>query len=199
MNARYYNASQGQFISEDPVFWELGISQAGKQALSDPQSMNSYSYSRNNPILLKDPNGKFFQELFDNLIAGPRERYTAIQESIAQNSLQPLQTSFNNQFSGMLPQQGDNPEVANRKIIGLVMSVSGGVGEEGVISKNVGGIQITKERLGHVIEGHAWNTSLPDKSTFLKGVDPVKLINEASEIPGVLQKSSGNIQRIIIY
>ena len=55
LNARYYNASIGRFISEDPQFW-------GNQNLSDPQSLNSYSYARNNPILLSDPNGLFFQE-----------------------------------------------------------------------------------------------------------------------------------------
>lgn len=38
--ARYYQAGQGQFISEDPVF--LGDPKA--QNLNDPQSLNSYSY-----------------------------------------------------------------------------------------------------------------------------------------------------------
>ena len=41
---RYYDASRGQFLTEDPVFW------GGQQSLSDPQSLNSYSYSENNPI-----------------------------------------------------------------------------------------------------------------------------------------------------
>jgi RHS repeat-associated protein len=34
LNARYYSPSQGQFLTEDPVFW-------GKQNLSNPQSLNS--------------------------------------------------------------------------------------------------------------------------------------------------------------
>jgi RHS repeat-associated protein len=50
MNARYYNASQGQFISEDPMFW-------GKQHLNDPQKLNAYGYGRDNPITLLDTNG----------------------------------------------------------------------------------------------------------------------------------------------
>ena len=51
LNARYYNGAQGQFTSEDPVFW-------GQQNLQDPQSFNAYSYSDENPIVKSDPSGK---------------------------------------------------------------------------------------------------------------------------------------------
>jgi RHS repeat-associated protein len=54
LNARYYNGTQGQFTSEDPVF--LGT--PSQQNLQDPQSLNSYSYSEDNPILRSDPNGR---------------------------------------------------------------------------------------------------------------------------------------------
>lgn len=47
LNARYYDSSRGQFLSEDPVFW-------GNQNLSDPQSLNSYSYANDNPITKSD-------------------------------------------------------------------------------------------------------------------------------------------------
>ncbi len=67
LQARYFQSSTGRFISQDPVFWELGISSVGQQALSDPQSMNSYSYSGNNPITRSDPNGKWYQEFLANL------------------------------------------------------------------------------------------------------------------------------------
>jgi RHS repeat-associated protein len=30
LNARFYNPNQGQFVSQDPVFWELGLTQDGK-------------------------------------------------------------------------------------------------------------------------------------------------------------------------
>jgi RHS repeat-associated protein len=58
LNARYYDPSRGQFLSEDPVYLALGSSDAALIAgvkstviLSDPQSLNSYSYSSNNPII----------------------------------------------------------------------------------------------------------------------------------------------------
>lgn len=53
LNARYYNSKVGQFVSQDPVFWTLD-----KDYLLDPQQWNSYSYGRNNPLILTDRNGK---------------------------------------------------------------------------------------------------------------------------------------------
>jgi RHS repeat-associated protein len=50
--ARYYDPTRGQFISQDPVFWSQ------EQNLRDPQSLNSYSYAEDNPITGKDPDGK---------------------------------------------------------------------------------------------------------------------------------------------
>src|SRR5262249_1694250 len=58
MMARYYSGAHGQFISQDPVFWEIGLTPDGKTALSDPQSQNSYSYARDNPITKSDPLGR---------------------------------------------------------------------------------------------------------------------------------------------
>jgi len=54
LNARYYDSTQGQFISEDPIF--LG----SRQNLTDPQSLNAYSYSEDNPIIKEDPLGKYW-------------------------------------------------------------------------------------------------------------------------------------------
>jgi len=58
LNARYYEGSRGQFLSQDPAFWQVGNAQAGIALLRDPQLLNSYGYSRNNPIVLKDADGK---------------------------------------------------------------------------------------------------------------------------------------------
>src|SRR5262245_50372280 len=48
LNARYMDPSRGQFLSQDPVFWST------QQKLSNPQSLNSYSYANGNPIANKD-------------------------------------------------------------------------------------------------------------------------------------------------
>jgi RHS repeat-associated protein len=57
LNARYYDNSRGQFLSEDPVF--LGEPKA--QNLENPQGLNSYSYANDNPITGKDPSGRYFE------------------------------------------------------------------------------------------------------------------------------------------
>src|SRR5262249_9474402 len=51
LNARYYDSSRGQFVSEDSTFWGT------KQKLADPQSLNAYSYAEDNPITKFDPLG----------------------------------------------------------------------------------------------------------------------------------------------
>jgi RHS repeat-associated protein len=53
LNARYYNPAQGQFLSQDPVF----LGSPAQQNLTDPQSLNSYSYAEDNPIVKSDPTG----------------------------------------------------------------------------------------------------------------------------------------------
>jgi len=54
LQARYYDGSKGQFLSEDPVF----LGDPKQQVLTDPQSLNSYSYANDNPITKSDPTGK---------------------------------------------------------------------------------------------------------------------------------------------
>ena len=49
-NSRYYDADLGRFTQPDPFV----------QSPGDPQSLNRYSYVRNNPINLIDPSGHFW-------------------------------------------------------------------------------------------------------------------------------------------
>ena len=58
LSARYYDGGRGQFLSQDPVFWEVGQTEDGKAVLQNPQAQNSYSYAQNNPIVNKDPTGR---------------------------------------------------------------------------------------------------------------------------------------------
>ncbi len=65
LNARYYDSSRGQFLTEDPVFLSVGNPNQVQQLtgentrtyLSDPQQFNSYSYGKDNPIKNMDPSG----------------------------------------------------------------------------------------------------------------------------------------------
>ena len=48
--ARYYDPVLGRFISADSIV----------QSPGDPQTLNRYSYCRNNPLLYTDPSGHAF-------------------------------------------------------------------------------------------------------------------------------------------
>jgi RHS repeat-associated protein len=50
LNARYYDSTRRQFLSEDPVF----LSDPKGQNLRNPQSLNAYSYTDDNPIAGKE-------------------------------------------------------------------------------------------------------------------------------------------------
>src|ERR1700751_4538250 len=54
LQARYYDGSKGEFLSEDPVF----LGDPRSQVLTDPQTLNSYSYANDNPITKSDPRGR---------------------------------------------------------------------------------------------------------------------------------------------
>lgn len=66
MNARYENPSSGQFLSPDDVTQALGDDVLTKaytgnntqSCLHNPQGLHTYSYTRNNPVMYTDPDGK---------------------------------------------------------------------------------------------------------------------------------------------
>ncbi len=82
-DARYYNSSIGRFTSEDPSFLTLGFN------LSDPQSLNPYTYTRNNPIIYIDPTGNSLQLAIGNFflnLAVPNEQAQVAIGNAAQNA-----------------------------------------------------------------------------------------------------------------
>jgi len=59
-HARYYDPALARFTQPDPFV----------QDPADPQTLNRYSYVRNNPVNLVDPSGNFFQFVIAIVIAG---------------------------------------------------------------------------------------------------------------------------------
>ena len=55
---RYYDDVSGRFTSIDPVYYEVGITKRGKEALLDPEMMHPYTYARNGPLRYVDPTGQ---------------------------------------------------------------------------------------------------------------------------------------------
>lgn len=56
--ARYYDAETGRFISQDPL--QMRVGELMKKFKNNPQGLNFYSYSGNNPIVMIDPSGETF-------------------------------------------------------------------------------------------------------------------------------------------
>lgn len=54
--ARYYDSEIGRFISQDPLQWR--VEELMKKFQNNPQGLNFYSYSFNNPIVYIDPIGE---------------------------------------------------------------------------------------------------------------------------------------------
>jgi RHS repeat-associated protein len=59
LQARYYDSGKGEFLSEDPVF----VGDPKQQVMTDPQSLNSYSYGNDNPVTKSDRTGRTYLEL----------------------------------------------------------------------------------------------------------------------------------------
>jgi RHS repeat-associated protein len=91
LNARFYNSRQGQFITEDPVFWQVGLSQDGENALVNPQAMNSYAYANDNPVTMKDPSGKFIWLALPIIFLG----YDALQSLVDYYDYRNMNVTYN--------------------------------------------------------------------------------------------------------
>jgi len=59
--ARYYDDEVGRFRSIDKIFWEVGGTSRWTRILYDPQQLNAYHYSRNNPLKYIDPKWEAIQ------------------------------------------------------------------------------------------------------------------------------------------
>ena len=129
LNARYYNSAQGQFISQDPVF----VAGPLGQNLEDPQSLNAYSYSEDNPITKEDPTGKL-----------TNAQISAILGSIS-SILQGISSLLGGGISSNGPGIGSGnaqstPSVANKSS----GSAAGGFGTSGYSSITVPGQWVTQ-------------------------------------------------------
>jgi len=60
LRARYYDPSKGRFLTKDPL----------QGFLSVPQTLNLYSYTRNNPVNRNDPSGYIDDNPQDSRIVG---------------------------------------------------------------------------------------------------------------------------------
>ena len=69
--ARYYDPVLGRFISADTIV----------PSITDAQSLNRYSYARNNPILYNDPSGHFFKKAYK----GVKQSFKSVEKFTFEN------------------------------------------------------------------------------------------------------------------
>ena len=68
--ARYMSSVMGRFMSADPKHV--------RAHLSDPQSFNRYIYTRDNPLLYIDPDGKDFEKAAQDLLGFAKSLYVKV-------------------------------------------------------------------------------------------------------------------------
>jgi RHS repeat-associated protein len=173
LNARYYNGSQGQFISQDPVFLGNPIA----QDLKNPQSLNSYSYAGNNPVTYSDPTGKCAEDgcVGEAIVAGAAIGFVGgfVQQAISD--------ALNRQLSS--PSQYLSSALRGGAVGGSV--AFGGAVELGALA--VGAIGAGVSAVGNVIGNRATGQSNNWGSiAFEAGVTGVTggFLEELPKVPG---------------
>lgn len=182
--------------------------------LSDPQDLNLYTYSRNNPILLKDITGQAEINIFAFL---PEKVQVSIgnwannlydNNSVARYAMDhPYQT-------GIAAGLGAGAVVTGGVLVGGGSITCGVIcgGGAAAVGTAVGTqadkiqeetktlnapINISPERLTHVLDEHAWGGAKTfGNSIFNKGEDVVNLIREGTQQVVEKQARGDNFQRI---
>jgi RHS repeat-associated protein len=85
---RYMSSAQGRFTSPDPLPW-LHWQRAGDEDrarfqdfISDPQNLNLYAYTRNNPLRFTDPTGMYYCTGDDAQCAKLKQAYGEAQAAL---------------------------------------------------------------------------------------------------------------------
>lgn len=175
MNARMYTETGARFLSLDPASQYNPTS-----LLHDPQQLNLYSYARNNPVRYNDPSGEAIDDDGDLLELGLGFVPIAGEVIDGYNAIKGKELFGGEQIdatSRLLTTASLAVPFVGGRLVSEVMGP--------VIAKGAGNlIEITRQQLAHVIKRHAWNSKedIENASKFLKGIDPVKLVNQAAKI-----------------
>lgn len=170
LNARYYDSGRGQFLSQDPVFFEVGLSENGRKILLDPQLHNSYGYARGNPVTYSDASGRIPPLAIAALAWGAVELGLTGYDvyTTGQTMLDPQATVFD-------------------KSSAVVLTVAGAVGPGGGY-KGVGNTLIGMDfgKLGTVVE------NVPGEITGIRGhaLDRMKEKNVSVELMNKIVSSA---------
>ncbi|HEV7920344.1 MAG TPA: RHS repeat-associated core domain-containing protein [Thermoanaerobaculia bacterium] len=101
LHARYDNPALGRFLSLDPLI-------PAKRALARPQAWNRYAYAENNPLTLRDPDGR--QAADATNAAGAKAAWEALSPAVREEYLR----AFTALYSGFLYATQGNQNKADK-------------------------------------------------------------------------------------
>jgi RHS repeat-associated protein len=200
--ARYYDSSRGQFISEDPVFWGNPKS----QNLTDPQSFNSYAFANGNPIARSDPTGLGAFDYTKGFFTGtgvylregvsglnPFSVQTAYAPANQMSTVQPTKIStapatnqsFNNGFTAGLDYTDKFSKVVST--IGFVVPIIGG----SEVAAGLSQLQLNQLR-GSAFEGQKFGELVQDYPGLQPQVTLQTQSGVTTRIDFMAQDTSGN-------
>ena len=126
LRARYYDPALGRFINEDPYEGQV----------TNPLSLNLYTYCYNNPLIYIDPTGQTVQDFFKGMVTALKENLTAgILKWAIEKIIDVDDTSYRYD-SGIDYYAG--------RVVGDALSMGGGIGSiikeiKTVIANTIGG------------------------------------------------------------
>ena len=199
--ARYYSSGKGRFLSPDDP--------ENDSHLGDPQSLNLYSYGRNNPLKNIDPDGETCQtnwtggDIYDDgdgqgcsqldtttVSATVTAQPGNVATSLALNGLMALSNMAGDYFAGLTGLRAYSNDQLSKDWTGTASNIGINVaglmvGPEGEAGE---AITITSTRLEHILEAHApGGIRSAGKSVFDAGADIPSLIKRAeSTVPDTL-------------
>jgi RHS repeat-associated protein len=208
LNARYYNGARGGFVSEDPVF--IGV--PSKQTITDPQSLNSYSYSDDNPINRSDPSGlqsvnaaaQAQQTAIQNQINSIQQQINQLWQNVTINAPKAAASGAMNPVTAYnIAKNPSNPiSVRAGAGIGFVGGIVGTLfapearGVDSAVELLNPGIKITESALLHVSERHTVDgVKNAGASVFNAGENVASLIQQGTQ-QAIQSQKGGNFQRV---
>ena len=173
-NARYYKQNIGRFLSQDPVFLAVGAPDLKQVTglelqhyLENPQALNAYSYTANNPLKYVDEGGTFFGEPGRAFASGQRQIANFLNQAADYTS---SQGGLMNRISGFVTHAVadtvsnvanvfDPDQNAGTRLLGLgltALDVAGG-GRSGTVQEGYRSYSAFKYAMGRAGEGRQWH------------------------------------------